>query len=494
MKKYSKLLITAILVLIFIGCDDHFKDVNSNPNGITDVDPSHLFAKGAIASLRNGISGGYDYRIAGQLGHFYVGVNAEQFVDRYEQDLSGGAYEAMFSDEYKAKLRYYNEIMMLTAPGEEKENMYQYAVADVMAVHAYSLLTDGYGDIPYFEGGFGNSGELSPAYDPQEQIYDDMLARLAEDIETLKTATTTVGLYNQDPIFDDDPDRWVRFANSLRLRLAMRIRHVAPSKANPIIAVCLEGPLMEVQEHNVVMENEDGDNSQLFSPWYSTFDFYNFRISDKIVTALDTANDPRLPIYATPLEDGTYKGMMNGLTEDYFGDTVNLPHSHPNEYLVGKDAVTVLMDAAEIAFLQAECALFGLGGSDAEGHYRRGIELSMERAGVAQEDVDAFMASDIARLSGTQEDQFEQIGNQMWLAFPPNFIEAFATMRRTGYPVIPKRDGVVTSLGVTDGVLPGRAVYPLSEKISNNTNVEKAIARIGGEDYIGERLWWDVRR
>lgn len=120
MKTYIKLFFTALLTFTFISCDDHFAEVNTNPNGVADVNPANLFAKAAIASLRNGISGGYDYRIAGQLGHFYVGVNAEQFVDKYEQDLSGGAYESLFSDEYKNKLRYYNEIMMLTAPGEKR--------------------------------------------------------------------------------------------------------------------------------------------------------------------------------------------------------------------------------------------------------------------------------------------------------------------------------------------------------------------------------------
>lgn len=494
MKVINKFVIAAMLTIAIVACDSRFEEINSNPNGITDVDPAYLFAKGALASFRNGISGGYDYRIASQLGHFYVGVNNEHLVDQYNMDLSGGAYESLYSDEYLAKLRYYNEIMMLTGPGAEKENMYQYAVADVMAVLAYSLLAGGYGDIPYFQGGFGNSGELSPVYDSQELIFPDLLNRLTADVETLKTAEGGVGLLNQDPVFDNDPDRWLRFANSLRLRLAMRIRFVAPDIANPIITMCLGDPLMENSDHDVVQYNEDGDNSQKFSPWYSTFDFYNFRISDKMVTQLSSTSDPRLPVYADTMSNGTYKGMVNGLTDEAFGNTVGLEHSFPAEFLVGKSAPTYLMDAAEIAFLQAECALFGLGGTDANGHYRRGIELSMKKTGVPQEQLDAFLATETATLSGTQEEQFEQIGTQMWVAFPPNFIEAFANMRRTGYPVIPQRDGVITSLGFTDGILPSRATYPLSEKLSNNTNVNQAIDGLGGDDNIGTRLWWDVRR
>jgi len=489
----NKLLIMAIFSIGLLSCDTQFEEVNTNPNGIADVDPAHLFASGARASFRNGISGAYDYRVGAQLAHFYVGIQNDRQIDKYDQDLAGGVYESLFDSEYKGKLKYYNEVMMLTGPGMEKEDALQYAVSDVMAVLSYSILTDAYGSIPYFEGGFGNSGELSPAYDSQDVIYKDLLDRLATDIATLNTANGSVNLYGQDPIFYDNPDPWIRFANSLRLRLAMRIRFVDPNTANGIITECLNNPLMESNLHNAVSMNVDGENSQLFSPWYSTFDFWNFRISDKLVTQLSSTNDPRLPIYVKPKSNGEYEGLVNGLVDAIFGVEVNMEHSFPGEYLVSKSTDTYLMTAAEIEFLQAECALFGLGGSDANAHYRKGIELTMHRVGVAQADIDTFLATETATLSGTQEEQFEQIGTQLWLSFAPNFTEAYAEMRRTGYPVIPKRDGVTTTLGATNGELPSRILYPLSEKLSNKAHVTDATTEIGGDD-LSTRVWWDVRR
>ncbi|MCK5703753.1 MAG: SusD/RagB family nutrient-binding outer membrane lipoprotein, partial [Cyclobacteriaceae bacterium] len=155
---------------------------------------------------------------------------------------------------------------------------------------------------------------------------------------------------------------------------------------------------------------------------------------------------------------------------------------------------TYLMTAAEMAFLQAECALFNLGGTDANAHYRRGIELTMRRVGVSEEDITAFLDTEVATLSGSQEEQFEQIGTQLWLSLAPNFTEAYAAMRRTGYPVIPTRDGITTTLGVTNGELPSRIIYPLSEKLTNNPNVEKAIDGMGGDDVLSTKVWWDVRR
>jgi len=493
MKRYSIILTAVFFFLGLNACDDHFKEVNTNPNGISDVDPSHLFAKAVRDSFRSGL--GYDYKIAGQMSHFYVGVFVERFIDQYLQDLSGDTYEDLFNTGYQNLLRYYNEILMLTAPGEEKEDPFQYAIADVMAVLAYAKITDAFGDIPYFEGGFGNAGELSPAYDSQKDIYLDMIDRLGQDVETLKTTTGSPNLKIQDPIYAGDPDRWVRFANSVRLRLAMRMRHVEPSMASDVITECLGNPLMTAMEHNAILESVDGNNSQLFSPWYDTWSYYNFRISDKVVSQLSSTNDPRLPIYATPLEDGvSYKGFVNGLTDNYFVAAIEEEHSFPGQYLVGKGAPVFLMTAEEIAFLQAECALFSLGGTDANGHYRRGIQLCMERVGVSADDMATFLATPTTTLTGTQEEQFEQIGTQAWLAFAPNVAEAYSYMRRTGYPIVEDRDGILTDKGDTEGELPSRIIYPLSEKLRNSENVNDAIANLGGNDELKTRVWWDVRR
>lgn len=504
MKNYNIFFLLAFFTIGMLACNERFEEVNTNPNGISDVNPSHLFAKGVRESFRNGIQGGYGYKVASTLGHYYVPIQVDRYIDTYAQDLTGDLYESLFGSEYQGKLKYYNEIMALTGPGMEKEDAFQYAIADVMAVLSYAQLTDAYGSVPYFEGAFGNTGILSPVYDTQDVIYADMISRLGEDIETLKNAIGKPELEIQDPIYGGNSDYWVRFANSLRLRLAMRMRHVVPNEASTVITACFSEPLLELNEHNVVSYNIDGGNSALYSPWYSHWQFYKYRISDRLVSHLSSTNDPRLPIFATQMSDGTYKGLVNGLVEKIFGEVVNEERSYPADYLVGKAAPTYLMTTAEMAFLKAECALFGLGDPEGKGaneHYREGIRLAMNRLsqspefdGVSTEDIDAFLATPLATLNGTQEEQFEQIGTQMWLALVPNFPQAYAYMRRTGYPAIPKRDGVTTSLGDTDGVLPSRILYPLSEKLSNNHNVKEAVKTLGGDDVSTTRLWWDVRR
>jgi len=494
MKKYSIILLAAFSLMSINACDDRFEEVNTNPNGISDVDPAHIFATAARNNFRSGM--GYDYKAAGQMSHMFVGVFVERFMDQYIQDLSGSTYEDLYNAVYQNMIRYYHEILKLTGPGAEKENEFQYAVADIMAVVSFSKLTDAFGDIPYFNGGMGNAGTLSPEYDSQRDIYLDMLERLKNDLATLETADGSVDLAGQDPIYKDNPDLWTRFTNSLRLRLAMRMRHVEPDLAAVVITECLDKPLLESNMHNAVQLGIDGDNSQLFSPWAGTWEYYNFRISDKVVSQLSNTNDPRLALYATPLEDGSYRGFVNGLVDSEFDIALQEEHSYPGELLVGRGASVYLMTAAEIAFRQAELALFGLGttGPSANEHYQNGIRLAMQRVGVAQDDIDTFMATESAQLYGTEEEQFEQICTQMWLAFAPNTAEAYSMMRRTGYPDIPIRDGVTTDRGDTEGELPSRMIYPLTEKQRNEENVNKAIANLEGGDELKSRVWWDVRR
>jgi hypothetical protein len=252
--------------------------------------------------------------------------------------------------------------------------------------------------------------------------------------------------------------------------------------------------LLESNAHNAVQAGVDGDNSQLFSPWAGTFEYYNFRLSDKVVSQLSSTNDPRLSIYATPTKYGAYRGFVNGLVDEKFNEAIKEEHSYPGEFLVGRGASVYLMTAAEIAFTKAELALFGLGTGDANTYYRNGIRLAMERVGVLSEEINTFLAGDTAQLSGTVEEQFEQVCTQMWLAFAPNMAEAYSMMRRTGYPEIPIRDGIVTDKGDTDGELPSRLIYPLSEKQRNEENVRKAIESMAGGDELKSRVWWDVRR
>jgi hypothetical protein len=159
--------------------------------------------------------------------------------------------------------------------------------------------------------------------------------------------------------------------------------------------------------------------------------------------------------------------------------------------VLAKDQPLYFMTAAERWFLRAEAALFNLGGNNANELYQNGIIRAMEMWGI---DATGYLVnSPQSTLNGTDEEKFEQISSQMWIAFVPNYIEAWSNIRRTGYPRIPKRVSEELSKGVTNGVLPKRLRYPqTTERNINGTNMQEAIDRMGG-DNIDTPVWWDVR-
>ncbi|NOR74796.1 MAG: SusD/RagB family nutrient-binding outer membrane lipoprotein, partial [Draconibacterium sp.] len=276
----------------------------------------------------------------------------------------------------------------------------------------------------------------------------------------------------------------------------MRARFVEPGKYNSVIADCLTKPLIEDNSQNTSLQHWDSERGELYNPWHNNKieydnDSYRYNVSTMLVDWLVNNEDPRLTALVAPNKDGEYEGLPNGLTDVAIGGFTRSNLSVPGDLMLERDQSLDIMTASEIWFLRAEAALFNLGGTDANELYQKGIEQSMARWEINASDYIA--TSPVATLSGTQEEQFEQIGEQMWVAFIPNHIEAWSNMRRTGYPVIARRANPLLSKGVTDGYMPKRLKYPYTvEKTLNGDNLQEAIDRMGGDE-IMTPVWWDVR-
>lgn len=218
-------------------------------------------------------------------------------------------------------------------------------------------------------------------------------------------------------------------------------------------------------------------------------------MSDFFVESLKALEDPRLEVFVKPNVNGVYMGIPNGLDDDKlaeWGDWSEV--SYPTDTLVGRAAPVYQMAAAEVWFLRAEAALFMESVVDDPNElYQTGIRMSMEQWTVSQDVADAYLAENAyATLSGTQEEQFEQICTQQWFNFLSNEVEGWSNIRRTGYPVLPRRTAPDFSLGVTNGKHPTRLKYPVSETNINRENNQKALEE-QGPDEILTPLWWDVR-
>ncbi len=496
MKRHTYSVIFVLLLVLGLGssCDDNFEVVNTNPNALTEIDPEYLFSNGTFQTLRGSCNLRSQFPFGSQYGHYYVGHNNAMFIDRYYDYFESQEYQTTFDDFYYGPIRLLEEAMRLTEAGGEAENEVRYSMARMMAIVNYARLADLWGSIPYQEGGKGQTGIVSPVYDPLESIYTTMMDQIEAIISVLKEADPAMAFPDADPLFQNDLDKWERFANSFRLRLAMRARFAASDIAEPIIRECLDGPLIEENSQNAWYENQDTEVSELSNPIYSHYDYWQWGMSEFFVENLKAIEDPRLEVFVAPNDTGGFVGIPNGLEDQKlaeWGDWSSV--SKPTDTLIGRAAPIYQMAAAEIWFLRAEAALFGIAPGDANALYQEGIRKSFEQWTVSQEVSDAYLSgADYASLSGTEEEMFEQISTQMWISFMSNELEGYANIRRTGYPVIEKRKAPDYSVGVTNGVLPTRLKYPISETNINQANNQKALEE-QGPNAITTPLWWDVR-
>lgn len=496
MKRPVILLLAAVSLSLLSACDKKMEQINTDPNSLSTLPDSYLFT----TALRNTFGSSYSIsllqlRFGGQYAHVFTTNTEDRSADEYNDFHTQDVYRMMWENFYTSPLVYINKVLELTGPGGTQENPVHYAIADIIAVMNFASATDCYGDIPYREGARGSDGILFPKYDTQDFIYHDLMNRLKNDISELATADPAMGYIGTDPAYNNDLTKWAKLANSMRLRLAMRARFADPTNSAAVITECLAQPLLETNDDNFILTHQESDNSDLYNPWYDVHYTLHFKMSTMFIDWLQSTNDPRLQVLVDTTSKGQYVGVPNGLNDQAFGNLGDWEknYSDPAPILYAKAQPQYLMCASEIWFLRAEAALFGLGSGDPNQLYQQGIRSNLEMWNVQSADENNFIDTVAeASLYGSDENKFRQIGTQMWIAFVPNYIEAWSNIRRTGYPVIAQRtDANIYSLGVTNGILPKRFKYASTEYINNKANVDAAVS-IQGQDKIDTPVWWDV--
>jgi hypothetical protein len=387
------------------------------------------------------------------------------------------------------------------------------AMAKVWRVEMYHRMSDYFGPIIYSQ--FGN-GKTTVAYDAQADIYHSFFKTLDTAVQVLKQNTGSNAFGGNDQVYSGNADKWYRFANSLRLRLAMRISYVEPLLA--------QAEAEKAVTAGVITNNSD--NASVLSTvnsinWLSIWTYIDeFRMSATMQSVLTGFNDPRIGEYYGPAKvGGGYAGVRNGLPAVEKGGSLNAEHSFvSSKYLPiargGANLPNRLMSAAEVYFLRAEGALRGwnMGGSDLD-LYNSGIQMSLsERTTVPQAQIDAYInstntpvaindkwntpaMSDIAvkyETAGSFERKLEQIITQKWIALYPDGWEAWSERRRTGYP---RGYPVINSLNplVPKDSIMRRLTFTSGEISNNKTAVDNARTLLKGPDANNTKLWWDAK-
>ena len=400
-----------------------------------------------------------------------------------------------------------------------------FALAQILKISAWHKATDMFGPIPYKEAG---KGLITVPYDSQEEVYKSMFKELSDAIEVLTKYADNGNsklLPNADAVYAGDVHKWVVYANSLMLRLAMRVYYAdaALSKKYALQAVNHSYGVMKTKDDEAKMER--GASLEFKNNLDVLINQYNeCRMGSSMLAYLGGYQDPRLPKYfntstvsqaVTVGTYGKYSGVPTGhdvSSNDAFKDS-----SRP---AITSTTPTYWMRASEVYFLLAEAALHGFAvGGTAESLYEKGIEMSFEENGIASSEVADYMSSGLkpsaysfhltnpgvnvdvpavteatTAWSGTDEEKLEKIMIQKWIALYPNGQEAWTEYRRTGYP---KLHSAVTnySNGEIDSEVGIRRMrFPTNKSTSAEdiANLESARKLLrGGLDKAGTRLWWD---
>ena len=511
-----------LIISLLVGCTKDFEDINTNPYQISDEslrqDNNHV---GAFfpAMLNNIFGDQIEHNLANEsfVRHlatptpFVGGVNNTTYYIRWNTHWN----------------RVYNNVMapsrQVLEIAEAEGNEVFASWVKLIRVLSTSRLSAYHGPIIY-----SNYGSTSQTilYDSEESLYNTWFSELDEIVDGFTRNQDFGGMSAFDASFGGNISNWIKLANSIRFRLAMRISKVSPdlAKTQGEKAIAAAGGMITTNADNFFIKNYDG----FFRPARICFGWGDTRMSATMESVLGGYNDPRVSKYFDPATDPAvysdhpefpYKGIRNGA--ELVAKDDRLTFSTIATAFATWPARRCFT-SSETHFLMAEAALRGWAGTgSAQEHYETGVRESFAEWGAGG--VDAYLQQDETLLPWDYNDtkaegdvndfvsrieipvrwddaednevKLEKIMMQKWLAAVHNTIEIWVDHRRTGYPKLPynyKNDS-----NSDWGVIPAddflrRMPFVGGERANNPDGVADATAKLGGPDEIGTRLWWDT--
>ncbi|MCG8476735.1 MAG: SusD/RagB family nutrient-binding outer membrane lipoprotein [Cytophagales bacterium] len=520
MKKFVINIMFAGVALGYTSCTDNFLEYNTNPYEATkeQMEYDNYHVQSAMLNMQ------------------HVVVPAENNLNQFAECLLGGSYGGYISDSnggfvgrnfatYSADQgwssvpfvtqieRFYPSYIQLKDVTEDPVLL---SVGEILKVAVFHRITDIYGHIPYSK--ISKDGKLVAPFDLQQDVYRKMFKELDESIATLTANKESNFSSKADRVFEGNVGKWIKFANSLKLRLALRLSYadaaLAQEKAEEAVS----------HEFGVITLNVDNAYYPVpKSPFRVVMYDYNggdSRVSADITTYMNSYGDSRREKYFVKssfsasipeVEDG-FHGLRSGI--NFSSSEEAQMYCNMN---VGDSKERILwMNAAESAFLKAEGALRGwnMGGTPDE-FYEKGVRLSFEQweaAGVdeylnntdlPQPYVDPMdknsYAGETSKISvkwnssGDFEENLERIITQKWIANFPLGLEAWAEFRRTNYPKLMPAPHNLSNGVIGDNEFARRLPYPEREYQENRANLQKALDNLNGPDNQATKVWWDCK-
>lgn len=505
MDKLYRYTLVFILICTSLSCEEDLAELNVNVVDPTSVDQVFLLNNALIGvSFSNG-----------QL--IYDMPIVQHMVSPNSGVLTGGNYnqdnrdstEDHWVDYYQGVIRHTGDIVAQLANVPEQSNMFN--MATIIQSHAFMLLTDTYGDVPYSEAGKGISEQIVlPRYDAQETIYNDLINVISNATSALSESGD---LYPGEVLYAGDISKWRKLGYTLLFRLGMRLSEVDPALAEQTVSAALAGGIFESNDDNFVVRH-DFNYTNPASFTLNGSEANNFYLVEAFVDYLSNTSDPRLAAIAV-----RYVGAGSGpeQTDDIASNDpavqIGMPMGFDNGSIVAQaeadglasfydysqadrtritklDAPMFIMTYAQTQLLLAEAAFRGWVSGNPADFYEAGVRAHMEQMvlydanmEIPTADIDAYLVANPYDAGNA----LEQINTQYWVASFLCGPEAFANFRRSGFPTLTPNPFPAQDIS---GDFINRMTYPNDEIAVNGDNLAEAVSRMG-PDNLETKVWWD---
>ncbi len=501
MKKFITIIRTLLLTTLILaaGCTKDWLDVNTDPNNPSTASPELVLPAG-IMSVGSVV--GYHYNLIGGFWSQYWSQSnaANQYKqwDQYQLQDNTTQIQRSWREAYANGL---SDLQFVIQTAEAKGNWSMYLMATVIQCYAWQTMVDFYDNIPYSEAFQGDAAtpNFNPKYDNGQAIYNDLLARidnaLSKTLNTLSAAES-----NGDFIYKGNTANWIKFANTLKLKMYMRMMYADPAKAQAGIEKLYDdgasfiNSTADEAKLDVFIDQEGKDNPLYANDRRKLNVATNLRVSATLYRYLEQNTDPRLGKYVQANSNPMPQGGFNIPTPQLGPTTVaifNIKATDPVYFI----------SAIESKLLQAEAIAKGWGTGSEKTLYDDAIKLSFARHGL---DGTSFVAPGGAYAypsSGTFEEKQKAIMMAKWAAFAgTQGMEMFFETNRTHYPEVspvPSWANGAYNLeyvggkltysleGVTSGAFPKSLIYP-QEEVNLNTSFP-------GQRTVTTKVWWDKK-
>ncbi len=417
--------------------------------------------------------------LGGFLSQYWTQLpSATQYYDydRYSFDAADANRE--WNQLYAGALK---DLNFIVSKGSADGDSNYVAAAKVLQAYTFQLVSDVHGDVPFSEALQAQSGTLAPHYDKQKAIYAGCV-KLIDDANMLWSDDAKKAITTEDVLFGGDLDMWKKFANTLKLKLAVRQSGANSAEAISILAELSGASFLEGTDVASIKFYEVKGNQ---NPLYASIQGIgvdNNVASKAIADSINGWGDPRAAAF---FDEATFGGAgINGTQQGaaaFGGYSSSSPRSSLSSTVLGKTTPVILMSGWESKFLQSEAKANGwlAGGTTAQEDYEDAIVSNMSFFGIDTTGLDLFAAAPYA-WDTDPLNNVQQIAIQKWVAFcGTQNMESWIELRRMGYPVLlPSK---ATQLGL---LFPQRIPY-VDGEIASNPNCPAQLP-------ITDKMWWDI--